>query len=623
MKNHTDVLISHTGICAGASQIPLMADANLRFAPPSVAKTLRNGDSMNTGSELRTRLRNIDHRGYPAYKELKGQYSFGDYILCIDHVQGDPFASPSRLSVRVSADKAGFPADYYETAAKRVTLQDHLTRLFGRWIQAGSFQAKGSGKSGLLSVSRCGQQVLERTAARVDGGSIVLRFEAGFPADGRTINARELEKMLFDILPGCVRKSLFYASLDKDKLRDAIWLCEDQQAVRQALVEKGLCAFIADGSVLPRESGISEKPMKDSVLFRSPESLRTVIKTPHKGGISGMGIPRGITLFVGGGYHGKSTILQALQNGVYNHIGGDGREFVITDDTAFKLRAEDGRSISGVDISPFIKNLPNGKDTVHFSTEDASGSTSQAANLMEAVESGSRLLLIDEDTSATNFMVRDRLMAQVIAPGEEPITPFIDRVRALYEDLGVSSVIVAGSSGAFFEPADTIIQMKEYVPIDITERAKKAAQEWNMQKDTAEWGDAEDNGAAGPAVFPEFNRKRCPQPDMALRKEERIKIRTSGTSELSLHKETVELRYLEQLKDQEQSAALAYLLKYAQLKLLDGRKDLASIGELLEKLLDEKGLESLFERSDPSASLARPRRQEILACIDRYRRLKV
>ena len=562
---------------------------------------------MNTATELRTKLRNIDHRGYPAYKELKGQYNFGDYVLSIDHVQGDPFASPSRLSVHVRKDKAGFPADYYDTPAKRITLQDHLTRLFGRWISGGSFQAKGSGKSGLLSVSRCGQQVLERTAMRVKDGDVILRFEAGFPANGRTINARELEKMLFDILPDCVRKSLYYANLDKERLKKAIWLCEDQQYIRQCLDERGLCAFIADGSILPRESGISEKPMKDAVTFQSPESMRVVLKSPHRGEISGMGIPKGITLFVGGGYHGKSTILQALQNGVYNHIAGDGREFVITDSTAFKLRAEDGRSITGVDISPFIKNLPNKKDTVHFSTEDASGSTSQAANLMEALESGSSLILIDEDTSATNFMVRDRLMAQVIAPGEEPITPFIDRVHSMYEDLGVSSVIVAGSSGAFFHVADTIIQMKEYVPIDITKRAKEAAGTYVSMEES----------------FPTFNRLRCPSPDMALKKEDRIKIKTMGTSELSINKENVELRYLEQLKDHEQSAALAYLLKYAQLKLMDGKKDLKQIGDFLEKQLDEKGLESLFDHGDVSAQLARPREQEILACVNRYRRLIV
>ncbi len=569
---------------------------------------------MNTATELRNKLRSIDHKGYPAYKDLKGQYNFGDYVLSIDHVQGDPFASPSRLSVRVEKAKAGFPAAYYDTKAKRITLQDHLTRLFGRQVAGGSFQAKGSGKSGLLSVSRCGQQVLERTAMRVKDGDLILRFEAGFPANGRTINARELEKMLFDILPDCVRRSLYYGKIDKEKLRQAICLCEDQQYIRQCLTEQKLCAFIADGSVLPRESGVSERPMKNGVPFRSPESLRITLDLPNKGVVSGMGIPQGITLFVGGGYHGKSTILQALQNGVYDHIAGDGRELVITDASAFKLRAEDGRSVTGVDISPFIRNLPNRKDTVHFSTEDASGSTSQAANLMEALESGSSLILIDEDTSATNFMVRDRLMAQVITPGEEPITPFISRVRGMYEDLGVSSVIVAGSSGAFFHMADTIIQMKEYVPIDITQKAKEAAA-------ACEDRGAEDADDA--RKFPPFNRKRCPGPDMALRKEDRIKMKAMGTSEISICKENVELRYLEQLKDQEQSMALAYLLKYAQLKMMDGRKDLRQIGDLLEEQLDGSGLESLFERGDVSSQLARPRKQEILACINRYRKLKI
>ena len=568
---------------------------------------------MNTATELRNKLRSIDHKGYPAYKDLKGQYNFGDYVLSIDHVQGDPFASPSRLSVRVEKAKAGFPAAYYDTKAKRITLQDHLTRLFGRQVAGGSFQAKGSGKSGLLSVSRCGQQVLERTAMRVKDGDLILRFEAGFPANGRTINARELEKMLFDILPDCVRRSLYYGKIDKEKLRQAICLCEDQQYIRQCLTERKLCAFIADGSVLPRESGVSERPMKNGVPFRSPESLRITLDLPNKGAVSGMGIPQGITLFVGGGYHGKSTILQALQNGVYDHIAGDGRELVITDASAFKLRAEDGRSVTGVDISPFIKNLPNRKDTVHFSMEDASGSTSQAANLMEALESGSSLILIDEDTSATNFMVRDRLMAQVITPGEEPITPFISRVRGMYEDLGVSSVIVAGSSGAFFHMADTIIQMKEYVPIDITQKAKEAAAYEDRGAEDAE--DAR--------KFPPFNRKRCPGPDMALRKEDRIKMKAMGTSEISICKENVELRYLEQLKDQEQSMALAYLLKYAQLKMMDGRKDLRQIGDLLEEQLNGSGLESLFERGDVSSQLARPRKQEILACINRYRKLKI
>lgn len=562
-----------------------------------------------TAVDLRKKLKAIDHLGYPAYKDLKGQYDFKDYVLSIDHVQGDPFASPSRLSILVGAKEAGFPGEYYDTQAKRITLQDHLTRLFGRQVSTGSFQAKGSGKSGLLGVSCCGQQVLERTALRVKAGSIVLRFEAGFPANGRTIRAGELEKMLFDILPACVAKSLFYDRIDQVRLKQAIQLCEDQQFIREKLKQTGLCAFIADGSILPRESGASDKPMKGAVPFITPESLKAEFTLPNRGRVTGMGIPEGITLFVGGGYHGKSTILQALQNGVYNHIGGDGRELVITDDTAVKLRAEDGRSIAGVDISPFIRNLPNGRDTRHFSTEDASGSTSQAANLMEGLESGCRLFLIDEDTSATNFMIRDQLMQEVISAGEEPITPFISRVKGLYRDLGVSSVIVAGSSGSYFHVADTVIQMKEYKPVDITKKAKEAARAYPAMSE-------EEEG------FPAYSDKRSPLPDPGLKRDDRIKIKAMGTSEFFIAKEQVELRSIEQLMDKEQTAALAWILKWIELKMLDGKKDMKLITELMEQQLDDRGLESLFEHGEVTAALARPRRQEIAACVSRFRKLR-
>lgn len=562
---------------------------------------------MKTSEDLRSSLRSIDHRGYPAYKDLKGQYDFRDFILSIDHVQGDPFAAPSQLSVLVSGAKAGLPPAFYDTHAKRVTLQDHLTRLFAAQLTAGSTRA-GSGKSGLLAVSRCGQEVLERTACRVKNGAVTLRFEAGFPARGRTIDARELEKMLFTILPGCVTKSLFYQNINQKQLASAIALCEDQEAIREQLPELGLCAFLANGSILPRQSGVSDKPMKDAVPFSSPASLEVTLTLPNRGKVTGMGIKKGITLFVGGGYHGKSTVLQALQTGVYNHIGGDGRELVITDASAWKLRSEDGRSISNVDISPFIRNLPGKKDTRHFSSEDASGSTSQAANLMEAMESGSNLLLIDEDTSATNFMIRDRLMQEVVSPEEEPITPFIERVRSLYEDFGISSVIVAGSSGSYFQVADTIIQMREYVPLDITARAKETAAAYPIFSTSQE-------------TFPACLDKRCPRANPALKKTDRLKLKYMGTSELLLDRDSVELRYLEQLRDAEQTAALAYLLKWFELSLLDGKKSLTEIADLAEQQLNAKGLEGLFDNSDVRSSLARPRRQEILACVNRYRKL--
>lgn len=562
---------------------------------------------MRTSAELQSKLRTIDHRGYPAYKELKGEYDFGDYVLSIDHVQGDPFAAPSRVSVHVPAARAGFPQELTDERVKRITVQDHLTRLFAAEIKKGSFQAKGSGKSGLLAVSRCGQEVLERTACRMDKKEVTVRFEVGFPANGRTVNAGELSKILFGILPDCVRKSLYWNKINKEALQRAVELCEDQEAVRKELSRRGLCAFLADGSILPRESGVSEKPMKNGVPFKTPESLAVTLELPHRGKVKGMGIRQGITLFVGGGYHGKSTILQAIQDGVYNHIGGDGRELVITDATAMKLRAEDGRCINDVDISPFIGRLPGNRDTGHFSTEDASGSTSQAAGLIEAVESGSKLLLMDEDTSATNFMIRDRLMQQVVNPSEEPITPFIERVNSLYDDMGISSVIVAGSSGSYFHVADTIVQMKEYIPVDITEKAKKAAEEY-MVFETSK------------TLFPDYRRDRCLEPDRKLRQEERLKIKTFGRDEFSIAKQTVVLRGLEQLKDEEQTRALGYCLQYLQLQLLDGRRTAAEAIDLLEKELERKGLGALFARGEVSASLAMPRRQEIFACLNRYRK---
>ena len=563
---------------------------------------------MKSSQDLRANLRSIDHRSYPAYKDLRGQYDFGSFVLSIDHVQGDPFASPSRLSVLVSGKKAGFPAEYYDTYPKRITLQDHLTRLFAAQLSSGSKQAKGSGKSGLLSASRCGQEVLERTACRVREGNVTLRFEAGFPARGRTIDARELEKMLFDILPDCVHANLYFQKINKNRLKAAIELCEDQQYIREQLPALGLCAFLANGSILPRQSGVSDRPMQEAVAFQSPASMEVTLDLPNRGPVTGMGIPKGITLFVGGGYHGKSTVLQALQYGVYNHIGGDGRELVITDESAWKLRSEDGRSVTGVDISPFIRQLPGRRDTRHFSTEDASGSTSQAANLMESMESGSTLLLIDEDTSATNFMIRDKLMQQVVAPEEEPIIPFIERVRSLYEDFGISSVIVAGSSGSYFHVADTVVQMKEYVPYDITGRAKEAAAAFPVF-------------SARQGKFPAYSANRCPKANAAVKRDDRLKLKAMGTHELLLGRDAVELRYLEQLRDSEQTMALACLLKYLQLQAMDGKKNMAALADQLEALLDTQGLEGLFERGDVRSSLARPRRQEILACVNRYRQL--
>ena len=565
---------------------------------------------MQTSNDLRQLLARIDRRSYPAYKDTRGAWQFSGYVLSIDHVQGDPFAAPSRVSVHVDGKTAGFPRDLWGAPCRRLALQDQLTRRFGQEAAKASFQAKGSGRSGLVAVTRCGQEVLERTACQVDpqSGGVVLRLEVGFPANGRTINARELEKLLFDLLPRCVENALLCRRLDARALQAAADLAEDQQFLRRALPGLGLCAFVADGSVLPRASGVSQRPMEGAVPFRSPASLAVSLDLPHRGRITGMGIRRGVTLIVGGGYHGKSTLLKALEAGVYDHIAGDGREYVITDPTAVKIRAEDGRSVRRADISLFINDLPNGRDTARFSTEDASGSTSQAANVAEAMEAGTSLLLMDEDTSATNFMVRDALMQRVIRRDMEPITPFLDRVRGLYDRFGLSTILVAGSSGAFFHPADTVLQMDRYVPKDITAAAKAAARDFPAEE-----------AAPMPEGGPDFDRR--PQPSPAFR-DDRVKVKALGRDGVSVNKETVDLRYVEQLMDSEQTAALGCCLLYAQRRLLDGRRTLREAVDALEAVLERQGLSTLWEsRSGPG--LARPRRQEIFACLNRYRGLRL
>lgn len=505
---------------------------------------------MQTSAELKNLLQRIDHKGYPAYKDTRGSYEFPGYVLSIDHVQGDPFAAPSKVSIHVRGKQAGFPEHLYQKDCRRTAVQDYLLRQFARQVEKVSFKAKGSGKSGLMAVSCPGQEVLERSACQMDAknGDIVLRMEIGFPANGRTVNSRELEKIFFDFLPECVKGSLYFRSLKKEAVETAADLAEDQAYIREQLDPMGLCAFVADGAILPRESGVSGRPMKDAVRFQSPESLSVTLTLPHHGKLTGMGIKKGITLIVGGGYHGKSTLLKALETGVYNHIAGDGREYVITDDTAMKIRAEDGRSI------------------------------------------------------------RDELMQRVVNRDAEPIVPFIDRVEELYHTYGISTVLVAGSSGSYFHKADCIIQMNRYEPFEITESAKQAAAEFPLPKqDIAQ------------SKQPDFDRKI--KPDRMFQEDNRLKMKTMGRDSISINREVIDVRYVEQLMDTEQLAALGYMLKYMQIHFFDGKHTLTQAVDALWDVLQKKGIAAVCESSYLPCGLAMPRKQEVFACVNRYRRL--
>ena len=551
---------------------------------------------MKSQDDLKKQLKQIDHKGYKSYKVLEGEYDFGTYHLCIDHVQGDPFATPSRVRICWN-NRGNIPARYFENRHCKTAVEDYLLRRLHKNLRSsGGKERRGSGKSGMITACRTGQEILERTAMRIDSKVIEARIEVGFPAYGRSIAAGELEKILFDQLPALAQRSFQMNRQMQQDLEAVTALAEDQQFIRQELVRLDLAAFVADGAVLPRESGISQRPMKNAVAFYSPESLAVTLELPHHGALRGMGIRKGITVIAGGGFHGKSTLLKALERGVYNHIAGDGREYVITDETAFKLRAEEGRCIHSVDISMFINNLPTKSDTTRFSTENASGSTSQAANTVEALAIGSRVLLIDEDTSATNFMIRDGRMAQLVSDEKEPITPFVRKVRSLYEDMGISTILVAGSSGDYLAVADTVLQMDCYEAKDVTAKAKSIA--GTVIEDKTQW------------------KTWITRP---VKKQRVDKVRTRGWDTVSIDKTDIDLRYLEQITDESQTAALAYLMQYILDRMADGKKDAAVLAREAAEKLKRDGILSVVPKNYNAGPAAEVRAQEILACLSRYR----
>lgn len=561
--------------------------------------------------DLKRELYKIDGRGYKAYKSLEGDYKFSNYVLHIDHVQGDPFAAPSRIRVSLNSNLNKIPEELFDTNNKRIAVCDFLTRTFNKNINKYAGRVSGSGKSGIINISRCTQEILDRTAVTIDKEKLEARFEVGFPARGRSVLAKELEKILYEFLPKIVENSLIYNNIDKDKLINRVKLVVDQEFIRKELKKLDLVAFVANGSILPRESGVSEKPLKEAKRFKSPKNLEITLNLPNKGEIKGMGIKKGITIIVGGGYHGKSTLLNALELGVYNHIEGDGREYVISNDDAVKVRAEDGRAITKDDISLFISNLPNGKDTVKFISENASGSTSQAANIVEAIESKTKLLLIDEDTSATNFMIRDDVMQRLVSKEEEPITPFIELVKSIYEKKDISTILVVGSSGDYFDIADTVIQMDAYEPKNVTEKAKELSTGLILKR------------IEGKDIKININFERKILKGSVEKGPKGIKIKTLGKDGLSINREDIDLRSVEQIVDREQVTAIGNLIKFAEENIIDNNKTLIEVTDKLIKQIENKGLISINTTKGGVGNLSMPRRFEIMAAFNRYRKLKI
>ena len=564
-------------------------------------------------NRLRNKLVEIDRKGYKAYKEITGTYKGDDYLLHIDYVQPDPFANPSRIRVELPKDVTKYKEEWYNLKHRRIAFEDFLTRQMVIKLKGFKQDRSGTGKSGLIFIDRPGQEVLERTSVKVGSKGVEVRLSIGLPARGRTILGSNAEELLCRVIPSLVKDALL--KFDERLLMKHLFLSDNQNAIRNFLRDNNYVCFIGNNSILPRESGISDLPLKNgrAVPFHSPSSLEIEIPLPDGSSIKGMGIPEGVTLIVGGGYHGKSTLLNAIERGVYNHIPGDGREYVITNDTAFKIRAEDGRRIEKVNISPFINNLPFDKDTTKFSTEDASGSTSQAANIIEALEAGCKVLLIDEDTSATNFMIRDARMQQLVSKDKEPITPFIDRVRQLYEEHKVSTILVIGGSGDYFDVADNVIMMDEYIPFDVTLKAKEISNSIkNMRK-----SQIDDNFNY---ITPRYIKKQGLNP-LADKKE---KVDTKGLHTIIYGTGIINLSFVEQLVDESQTRSIAYMIRYIHNKLLKDSAPLHDVIDMLYRDIDEKGLDiiSPYFGKHPG-DLALPRKLELSAAINRMRSLQV
>ncbi|PSK96464.1 putative ABC-class ATPase [Murinocardiopsis flavida] len=545
---------------------------------------------------LRAELGRMDGSSYGRYKSLAGEWDFGDFTLAVERVQADPFAPPSRVAVHVPAAVAALPESAWRAPVRSRATADHLAR-----------QAHRALKGARLRIDAGGQEVLARSACRIDGGALHLKLGVELPGNGRRIDGRAAQRELCDRLPAMV-DAIRWDALDTAEAVAFADTVEDTAALREQLPARGLVAFVADGAVLPRRSGISDLPMAggadSAVEFSAPDSLRVAVKLPHAGEITGMGVPEGITLIVGGGFHGKSTLLQALERGVYDHVPGDGRELVATRGDAVKIRAEEGRRVERTDISAFVRTLPTGAGTADFRTDNASGSTSQAANIAEALEAGAGTLLVDEDTTATNLMIRDARMQALVHGDREPLIPFVDLVRPLHRTHGVSTVLVMGGSGDYFDVADQVVMLDAYRPRDVTAQARALA---------ADRADAPFPAPAHRVIDPR-------SVDATAKGRARLKRRDMDV--LTFGATDIDVRGLTQVVDPSQVIGLGLAMRaLAEKGLLDGRATLAEALDALDARIADDGLAVLA--GGYSGDYALPRRLEIAAALNRLRTLRV
>ncbi len=556
---------------------------------------------MSTLDRLAALLTQIDGAGYGAYKRIRGSWVGHDVELSIDRVQGDPFATPS--VVRIGLPAAGYEEAIGGSRARRTAACDRITRRFADRL-ATLDRGGGSGRSGALQIDGGAATILRRASCEFVGDRLELRFRVGLPARGRRVLGRAAATLLTESLPRAAA-SMRQANLDDDRLEAWMRSAEEHAHLQSQLAEAGLVAFVADGSILPRQHGASWQPLSTAVPLVAPPELKVTLRGLDDQPIVGLGVPHGITVITGGGFHGKTTLLQAIAAGIHPHIPGDGRERVVTDASAVKVRSEDGRSINAVNLGPFIGALPGRADTERFDTADASGSTSLAAAILESLELGATSLLLDEDTCATNLLIRDARMQRLVR--HESIVPLIDRVQQLHQDLGTSTVLVLGGSGDYLEVADTVIAMEAYVPHEVTTEARAVV-------------DALPTARTPQPPLPRWQREARSPRSRSLRPHRasgRPRVRAHGTRDLTYGDDVVDLGGLEQLVEQSQARLIGVLLQH----LGNG----SATGTLLERVqtarqtLERDGLYALGE----SPELVEVRALELGAAINRLRTLEI
>jgi len=559
---------------------------------------------------LRQKLAPKDKQDYGAYQSLLGEYEFPLFRLIIQQIPKDPYAPPHTgiYRVQVRRDDTRIINRDLPTRVQRVAFTDFLARHFFASSERVAGKVRGTGYSGIITVNEPGQVILERNSVVVTDELIEVRCFVGLPAHGRDIDARLAQKMLLEELPEIVDASLLAENVDAQALDRHIATAVDAEHLRNQLESMELVAFVADGAVLPRASGTSDQPLPadKAITFSAPDSLAVEIELPHAGRIRGLGIGKGITLITGGGYHGKSTLLNAIELGIYNHVPGDGRELCISNQQATKVRAYSGRYVANTDISPFIRNLPYGKDTTAFSTDNASGSTSQAANIIEAIEAGTEVLLMDEDTCATNFMIRDAKMQQLVSKDKEPITTFIDRAHQLYQQIGISTILVLGGVGDYFDISDRVIQMIDYMPADVTGEAHRIAEQSPAKRLT------EDEAY----LFAIHERIPLADSISPLNEHGKFRLYAKEVHRLYFGKEEIDLTDLEQLMELSQTKALGYAIDYAK-QYMDGKVTIKQVMERVQSDIEANGLDILSDRI--SGHFASFRALELAFAINRLR----